>query len=178
MSVGPGALRIAGGVGALLVCGGAGVTVAADQRPAGAPLNPPVSQGATAPAGTAANGGLLIPPTPVCAGTGTGAGRPAGGAATATTVDPQLRALLMQIAQTPAGPARRQLLAGISADQRQQVTALLRQRQAAAARPKGTGAAGSCRGGGPTATIGAPTLTPSVSDAGPSSDPLTFSYVS
>ena len=177
MSVGPGALRIAGGVGALLVCGGAGVAVAADQRPAGAPLDPPVSQGASAPAGTAANGGLVVPPTPVCAGTGAGAGRPAAGAATATTVDPQLRALLMQIAQTPAGPARRQLLAGLSADQRQQVTALLRQRQAAA-RPKGTGAAGACRGGGPSATIGAPTLTPSVSDAGPSGDPLTFSYVS
>lgn len=171
MSCGPGALKIAGGVGALLVCGGAGVTVAADQRPAAAPLKPPVAQGPVASSATAPGGGLVIPPTPVCA---------AGGAVngTAVTTDPQLRSLLAQISQTPAGPARRQLLAGLSADQRQQVTALLRQRQAAAARQKGAGAGASCRGTGSTATSTAPTLTPSVGDAGPAVDPLTFSYVS
>jgi hypothetical protein len=152
MSVGPGTLRLAGGLGALLVCGGAGLTVAADQRPAGAPLNPPVNQGSV----PVATGGLVIPPTPVCGGT-------------AAATDPQLRDLLTQITRTPAGPARRQLLAGLTADQRQQITALLRRRQQGAA----------CRAGaGAGATSEAPALTPSVGDAGPADQPLTFSYVS
>jgi hypothetical protein len=177
VSVGPGALKIAGGVGALLVCGGAGVTVAADQRPAAAPLKPPVGSGATASAATAANGGLVIPPTPVCAATGTGAGRVAGGQTAAPAIDPQLRAVLAQLAKTPAGPARRQLLAGLTADQRQQITALVQQRQAAT-RQKGAGAGASCRSGASTATSSVPSLTPSVGDAGPSDNPITFSYVS
>jgi hypothetical protein len=190
VSVGPGTLKLAGGLGALLVSGGAGVAVAADQRPTGAPLNPPVSQrsAASAPAGsTASTGGLVIPPTPVCAGTGArarraGGGAAAGGAVSGTTVttDPQLNALLVQIAGTPAGPARRQLLAGLSADRRQQITALLRQRQQAAAGRKGAGAGptAACRGAVSGATGDAPALTPSVSDAGSPGQPLTFSHVS
>jgi hypothetical protein len=162
VSLQPGRLKVAGGVGALLACGGAGVTVAADQHPASAPLRPAVI-GASAPQATAAAGtGLVIPPSPVCSA-----------GAAALTTDPQLAAIVQQLRQAPTPAARRHLLVSLPADQRQQVTALLR-RQAAAPVKKG---GPSCLGGS-GGDAGGGTISPSVSAAGPSSSPLTFTYVS
>jgi hypothetical protein len=204
MSLQPGALRLLGGLGAVLMCGGAGVTVAADQRPAGAPLRPPVDHG-SAPVAAAARGGRVIPPTRVCSGApavaGVAARRPAATpAAVPAATDPRLQAILQQLAQAATPQARRQLLAGLPADQRQQVTALLRQRAASAPPGQGTpaavkaggakaggaaaGAGASCLGvGGSTgsASGGSPDnglLVPRVSDAGQSGPAITFTYVS
>jgi hypothetical protein len=96
VSLQPRTLRIAGGVGALLVCGGAGTAVAADQRPAGAPLNPPVSHAATAAAATATPGtALVIPPSSTC---------PAGRRLNATaSAQRRRRAACGQAAATPDG---------------------------------------------------------------------------
>jgi hypothetical protein len=179
----PGTLRLAGGLGALLVCGGAGASVAADQRPAGAPLRPPVSNPSAPVAAAAAPGGLVIPPTPVCSGGTTAARAAAPVAAPPAATDPQLAAVLAQIAQAPAPAARRQLIAALPADQRQQVTALMRQRTPVAA-AKRKPVAGARAGGGASCLAGGGgsgsgrAIAPSVSDAGTSGPPVTFTYVS
>lgn len=166
MSVASRTLRLAGGVGALLVCGGAGAAVAADQRPAGAPLRPPVHP-APAAFGAAPSPGatpLVIPPGSSCA-------RGAGGAP-ASAADPALLPVLRELQRAATPAARRQLLAGLPADERQQITALARRRAAGrvgtACTSAGTGADG----------VGPAPIAPSVSDAGGDVQPLTFSYVS
>lgn len=171
MSLQPGTLKLAGGVGALLVCGGAGVTVAVDQHPASAPLRPPVSEASTSqPAATPAS--LVIPPSAVCSGSSDAAG--------AAGTDPQLAAIVGELQQAPTAQARRQILAGLPADERQQVTALLRRRAAGGAAANRRKGGPSCRGGSAVSggDGGAATIAPSVSDAGPSVSPLTTTYVS
>jgi len=142
--LGPSHMKVLGALSGVAACAGAGAAVAASPKPAGAPLNPPVEQARAA-----------ATPAPSCSAPG---------------VDPAIAAAVQQLraASTPA--ERRAVLRGLTADQRQQVTALVRGR--AAAQP----AAGSCGGAEPAQPM--PTIEPDVVAAGPSAAPITNSYVS
>jgi hypothetical protein len=146
-------LRVAGAVGGMVACVGAGVAVAASPKPSGAPLTPPVDTSVAVDRAT---------PSPC-------ATDPAGMATTPT--DPALQAALQQLRAATTRAERQAVLRGLTADQRQQVTALLR-------RP----AAGAAAATPPPADCGVaqaePIIQPDVVDAAPSAPPITNSYVS
>ena len=167
-------LKLAGALGTVMVCGAAGVAVAADTKPAAAPLRPPVDPaGAPAATATAAGDALVIPPSSVCgagkAGTAAGA-RPAG---PAPTPDPTIATAVAQIRAATTRQQRQSILMQLPADQRVQVTAYLQ----LLTRP---GTAGSCSapGGGGTSTSSAPVIVPSVVTGGPDATPAVVSAVS
>jgi hypothetical protein len=167
-ALGPGRMRVLGGLGGLVACGVAGVTVAASPKPAGAPLQPPVDPHAplsgVAHPSASAGGGLVIPATPVCDVAGRGA------AAAGTSVDPTLQPILMQLRAAKTRAERMSILQGLTADQRQQLTALLRNRaRGARCTPAPAGAA---------ATDQQPMVEPDVVAGGASPAPVTSSYVS
>jgi hypothetical protein len=141
-------MRVAGAVGGVVACAGAGVAVASSPKPAGAPLNPPVARATASPSPSAS----AAASSAACAVNQTDL---------AATVA-QLRA-----ATTPA--ERRAILQGLSADQRQQVTAMLR---------GGVALVAPGCGGGAVAVAPAPTIQPQVVSATPGATPITNSYVS
>ena len=169
--LGPGRMRVLGGLGGLVACGVAGVAVAAAPKPAGAPLQPPVdphaplSGGAhvAAPTGNS-SGGLVIPATPVCTGAATGP----------SSVDTSLQPVLMQLRAAKTRAERMAILQGLTPDQRQQVTALLRSRSnSARCTMAPTPSPGDAAG-----TTPQPMIQPDVVADGPSPAPVSNSYVS
>ncbi|HZS15249.1 MAG TPA: hypothetical protein VFC09_11680 [Candidatus Dormibacteraeota bacterium] len=129
-------LRTIGAISGVAACAGAGVAVAASPKPSGAPLNPPVVQARATAAAT---------PAPPCDATG----------------DPMVAQALDAFRAASSPAERRVALRGLTADQRQQVTALLRQ----------------CASGSQVAEP-LPTVQPDVVDAAPTAMPITNSYVS
>jgi hypothetical protein len=176
MAVGPGVLKLAGGLGTAAVIGASAVAVAADTRPGGAPLKPPVASGgaqASTAAPTPSAGGdpaLVIPITPVCQKGGSGATTAAPAA-----LDPAVAAAVTQLRAATTQPDRQRILATLTADQRMQVTALI-----AAQRPQqgGAGRGGACRGFAGTATGGTGTIAPTEVTPGGPSTPLVVTTVS
>jgi hypothetical protein len=148
-------LRVAGAVGGVVACVGAGVVVAASPKPSGAPLVPPVDASVA-----------VDRSTPSAAPCST---KPAGMAT--TPADPALQAALQQLRAATTRAERQAALRGLTADQRQQVTALLRRPPGGAAAPPP-----------PPADCGVaqsePMIQPDVVEAGPSAPPITNSYVS
>ena len=134
--MGPTALKAAGAAGSMAMCGVAVLAVAADQHPAAAPLRPPVAAAASVPA-AAGTTGLVIPTTATCAG----------GRATTTTAPPPtaIAPLVAQLSAAKTAADRQTVLAGLTADQRMQVTAYL-QTAAAARRGQGSSLNLGCRG--------------------------------
>lgn len=159
-------LKLAGALGTVMVCGAAGVAVAADTKPAAAPLRPPVDPAAAPAVAAAATGdALVIPPSSACT-----AARPAG---PAPTPDPTIATAVAQIRAATTRQQRQSILMQLPADQRIQVTAYLQLLTRA-------GAAGSCsapRSGG-TSTSSAPVIVPSVVTGGPDAIPAVVSAVS
>ena len=133
-------LRVAGAVGGVVACVGAGVAVAASPRPSGAPLTPPVNTSVAVDRSTPSP-----PPCPT---------NPAGMATTPT--DPALQAALQQLRAATTRAERQAVLRGLTADQRQQVTALMRRAPATA------GPAAACGGAQPE-----PMIQPDVVSAAP-----------
>ena len=184
MAAGPGTLKLLAGAGTLVLAGGATAAVLADARRAGAPLKPPVEGGgAGARASTTPGPGgdaLAIPVTPVCGGAGAGASGGAGPGAAGTggmpraTLDPAVRTALQQL-QGASAPRRSEVLATLTADQRQQLTAAL----ALAARAHGNraGAGFGCRGAGDSAGPSGGEVSP-VSSGDGQATPVTVSGVS
>jgi hypothetical protein len=184
MAVGPTALKVAGAAGTLVVCGVSGLAVAADTKPGAAPLKPPISGAATATATAAqtdTTGGLVIPAGGTCAKPAPVAGAPAG--ATAPPVPAGLQTVASQYAKATTAQQRQQVLAGLTPDQRMQLTAYLQQvaqaRQAQAKSPAaGTGGLGlSCLGGGAPGSPALADLNPDVV-AGQAGAPISVSAVS
>lgn len=141
--LGPSHMRVAGAVGGVVACVGAGVAVASSPKPAGAPLNPPVDTSLAVDRSTPS-------PSPT--------------AAPACAVDPKLQAALLQLRAAMTRAERQAILRGLTADQRQQLTAL-------------ASGANSC-GPGSGAAEPMPTIEPSVVDGAPTAPPITTSYVS
>jgi hypothetical protein len=141
--LGPSHMKVLGALGGVVACAGAGVAVAANPKPSGVPLNPPVEARASST------------PAATCA---------------ASSVDPAVAAALQQVRAATTPAERRAVLRGLTADQRQQVTALLRGR--GAAQPT----SGSCDTAGAAEPM--PTIEPDVVAAGPTAAPVTNSYVS
>jgi hypothetical protein len=149
-------MRVLGGLGGVVACVGAGVAVAASPKPNGAPLTPPVDPAASLQRSTPS---ATASPTP-CASSPASAG---------ASVDPAVSAALRSIAAAPTKAERQAILRSLTADQRQQVTALLRSRTqpTAGATPAAQAACGQ-----------APMIQPEVIAAAPSTTPVTNSYVS
>jgi hypothetical protein len=169
--LGPGRIRVLGGLGGLLACGAAGVAVAAGPRPAGAPLKPPVDPaaplGGVAHADAAGTGGLVIPATPVCGGA----------AAAGTALDPSLRSVIARLRAAPTRAQRLAILQALSPDQRQQVSAYLRSRARGAGQAAGPAHCTPGAGAGSSASA-VPVIQPDVVDGSPSQAPVSNSYVS
>jgi hypothetical protein len=144
--LGPSHMRVLGALGGVVACAGAGVAVAANPKPGDAPLNPPVAASAVAPNSAT--------PAPAC-----DAGE-----------DPAIAAAVGEIRAASGAAERRAVLRGLTADQRQQVTALLRGSGGA------TPASGPCGAAAPAQPM--PTIQPDVVAAGPTAAPVTNSYVS
>ena len=170
--LGPGRIRVVGGLGGLLACGAAGVAVAASPKPADAPLKPPVDSATPlqggAHHGAAGAGGLVIPATPVCAGA-------------RVALDPSLLPVVAQLRAASTRAQRLAILQALTADQRQQVVAYTRSRARSAG--ESSGGAAQCRGavGGGSASGAAspaPVIQPDVVDGSPGEAPITNSYVS
>jgi len=96
-------LKVLSGVGAVAVCGVSGLLVAADPKPATAPLRPPVNGSSSSTAS------LDIPPS---CGSG--------------TLDPSLLPIVQQLRQATTASARRSILAALSPTQRLEIEAYLR----------------------------------------------------
>jgi hypothetical protein len=84
MAVGPGKLKLAGGIGGVLVCCASGVVVASNPKPGDAPLRPPVDPSAPLSRQVvtpSAAPSLVIPQSTACdpAGAAPGSGKPAKG---------------------------------------------------------------------------------------------------
>jgi hypothetical protein len=154
-------MRVLGGVGGLVACLGAGVAVAASPKPSGAPLTPPVNPAASLQRSTPSAG---AGPTP-CA---TGAAAATAPAAASASVDPAVSAALERIAGAPTKAERQAILGGLTADQRQQLTALLRNRTQPTP--------GATPGGSACGQV--PMIQPEVIAAAPDAPPVTNSYVS
>ncbi|HXA30130.1 MAG TPA: hypothetical protein VN193_15430 [Candidatus Angelobacter sp.] len=148
-------MRIAGAVGGVVACVGAGAAVAASPKPGGAPLTPPVDTAVAVDRST---------PTPRASPTPCPVNVPG---AAQTPVDPSLVPVLQQLRAATTAAARQAILRGLTADQRQQVTALMRRAPAAPA------PAAACGGAQPE-----PMIQPDVVSAAPSTAPITNSYVS
>lgn len=153
-------LKVISGAGVMAVCGVSGLVVATNQRPADAPLRPPVT-------GSSSNTtGLVIPPS--CGKIGAGAS-----GSTAATLDPALMAVVEQLRETKTASARRAILATLSPSDRLEVEAYVRAR-----RRNGKGSDRSCGGKGGGAADPGESIAPSVIDAPPSTQPLINTYVS
>lgn len=150
-------MRVLGAVGGVVACAGAGVAVAASPKPTGAPLNPPVEVAAAA-ATPAPSAGACGVNRPEMAGT--------------PQLDPSLLAVVQQLRAATTRAQRQAILRGLTADQRQQITALQRGRAGAA----GGGAQQGACDSGPAQPL--PTIQPDVVAAGPGAVPITNSYVS
>jgi hypothetical protein len=96
-------LKVLSGVGAVAVCGVSGLLVAADPRPASAPLRPPVNGSSSSTAS------LDIPPS--CG---------------SASLDPSLLPIVQQLRQATTASARRTVLAALSPTQRLEIQAYLR----------------------------------------------------
>lgn len=153
-------MRVLGGIGGLLACGAAGVAVAASPKPAGAPLTPPVDP--AAPVGAHA--------TATPSSTGCAVANGTGMAATAP-VDPAVTAALHDLRAATTRAERTAVLQRLTPDQRQQLAALQRNGNRAAATP--APATVSCPG--PSQE---PMIQPEVVGGLPTAPPLTNSYVS
>lgn len=142
--LGPGRMRLLGGLGGVLACGAAGVAVAVSPKPAGAPLTPPVDASkpvdAQAAAATPSPGLCAVAPAPV---------------------DAAVVAGLRDLRAATTRVERNAVLQRLTADQRQQVTALMR-----------SGSSG-CAAGTPE-----PMIQPDVVTGVASAAPVTTSYVS
>lgn len=163
-SLGPGRMRVLGGVGALVACGVAGVTVAASPKPAAAPLKPPVDPAASlnghdVQAAANATPGLVIPATPVCAASGSKA--PA-------TNSAALQPILTQLRAATTRAQRLAILQGLTPDQRQQVTAMLGTRTARCTPSAVT----------PDTITQQPMIEPDIVNGGATPAPVTTTYVS
>ncbi len=152
-------MRVLGAVGGVVACAGAGVAVAVSPKPAGAPLNPPVD------ASVAVDHAPASPSASACPTNSPGM------ATTGAPVDPSLQAVVQQLRGATTAAQRRAILQGLSADQRQQVTALLRSR---AGQRGGAGGAATCDA--PAQPL--PSIQPDVVDGGAPAAPVTNSYVS
>jgi hypothetical protein len=176
-ALGPGRMRVLGGLGGLVACGVAGVAVAASPKPADAPLQPPVDPtvplSRATPSAQAASGGLVIPATPVCSGPR--------GSQMQTPIDPSLRAVVTRLRAATTRAQRLAILQGLTPDQRVQITALQQRSRVA-----GAAAGARCRPGtaeaAPTSPSSggdaAPMIEPDVVAGGPTPAPATTSYVS
>jgi hypothetical protein len=152
--LGPGRMRVLGGMGGLLACGAAGVAVAVSPKPAGAPLTPPVD--ASKPLDAQGQGHPSATPTP----------SPSAGACAATTsLDPAVQAALRDLRAATTRAERTAVMQRLTADQRQQVTAL--------ARAQGRPGASGCGAGAPEQLI-----QPSIVNGQATAPPVTNSYVS
>jgi len=173
-ALGPGRMRVLGGLGGLVACGVAGVAVAASPKPAGAPLQPPVDPAGplsrATPSARAATGGLVIPATPVCS-----ASR---GSQMQTPIDPSLRAVLAQLRAATTRAQRLAILQGLTPDQRMQITALQQRSRAAAGARCRPGAADAAPTSPSSGGDAAPMIAPDVVAGGPTAAPDTSSYVS
>ncbi|HEY6379882.1 MAG TPA: hypothetical protein VI316_11955 [Candidatus Dormibacteraeota bacterium] len=185
MAVGPGALKLAAGLGTAAVIGVSAAVVAADAKPAGAPLKPPVngvSAAAAQPNELASAGTLSIPVTPVCQRSASGSGVAAAAAtarpttAAAAALDPAVAAALQQLKTATTAQQRQAVMAALTPDQRMQVTAYVAAHRASR-NPNPSAPKGSCRGVSSTGATGSSTVAPSVVDAGPAA-PLAVSAVS
>lgn len=186
MGVGPRTLKLAGAAGTLVVCGASGLAVAIDTKPASAPLKPPVA-GASTPAAspdaqTDSNGGLVIPAAGTCAQPAAPAR--SGARTTPPPVPAELQTAFQQYAQAKTQQQRQQVLAGLTPDQRMQLTAYLQQVAQARQGGKsggGTGLGLSCLGGssqgGSQDGSGAPQISANVV-AGEPGAPISVSAVS
>jgi hypothetical protein len=145
-------MRALGGVGGLVACVGAGVAVAASPKPNGAPLTPPVDPAAALQRSTPS---ASASPTPCATAPGTAG----------ATVDPAVTTALQHIAAATTKAEKQAILRSLTADQRQQLTALQRSRTQTTAP-----SASAC--GQP------PMIQPEVVAATPDAPPLTNSYVS
>jgi hypothetical protein len=135
-------MRAMGAIGGVVACAGAGVAVAASPKPPGAPLTPPVD-------------------TAVAADRSTPAATPC------TTVVDQLASTVQQLRAATTRAQRQEILRGLTPDQRQQATAMLRDRSGGATPSAGCGAAQP-----------EPMIQPDVVDAAPGGPAITNSYVS
>jgi hypothetical protein len=171
-------LKLAGALGTVLVCGAAGIAVAADTKPAAAPLRPPVDPaaalaGVRAATSSPAAGGdaLVIPASSVCTGGKAGTAATTRPAGPVSTPDAAIAAAVAQIRAVTTRQQRQSILMQLSADRRMQVTAYLQLLN----RP---GSATSCSAQGSSGTSSAPMIVPSVVTGGPDAAPAVVSAVS
>ena len=158
-------LRVAAGASTVGLCALSGVVVAADTKPVAAPLKPPV--GTT----QSVTPSLAIPATQLCQ-KGPGNAAPGPAAAPLPSLDAANKALVKQYqAATPA--ERKQMLAGLTADQRQQVTAYL-----AAVKARAGAGASRTKGCAPQSSPDGGVIAPTVSDAPSVGPSIANSYVS
>lgn len=183
MPIGSGVLKLAGGLGTVAVIGGSAAAVAADTKPPGAPLKPPVNATSARVVSqfgsTGSAAALNIPITPVCQkGTPATGVRPTPTPAPTVTLDPTLTAALHQLQAAKTAQQRHAAMASLTPDQRMQLTAYLAAHRAQS--QQGTTAAsksGSCRGVSGAAQTDTGSVAPTVVDGG-SATPLVVSAVS
>ena len=183
MAVGPGVLKLAGGLGTVAVIGASAAAVAADTKPVGAPLRPPVKQASATVApqsGSPGSGATLsIPITPVCQKPTSGTGARSTPTPSAIAVlDPAVAAALQQLQTAKTAQQRQAVMASLTPDQRMQLTAYLaahrtQTQQGNAPAPKNS----SCRGATGTGQTDTGTVAPTVVDGGPAT-PVVVSAVS
>lgn len=155
-------MRALGAVGGVVACVGAGVAVAASPKPSGAPLTPPVDPSASLNRAT---------PTPSPTAT------PCAVSASGARLDPALASALQQIAAAKTRADRQAVLSTLTADQRQQLMALMRARAQAVNANGGRANTAPMPPSGNACTQ-APLIKPQVIAAAPSAPPVTNSYVS
>ena len=165
MTLGVGHLRLISGLTAVGLCAGSAALVLGDPKPQSAPLHPPV------PGVTKDSAALPSTLPPSCGSVDVGGAR-------AGSAPPPAYSQLSQAAQQAVqrirstrarGSQLQQILATLSASDRQMVVAYLR--------ASGGGAGRSRCAGGASTSPAAPGITASVGDGG-SATPVTISYVS
>jgi hypothetical protein len=167
MTAGPARLRMAAGAGTALVVGASAWLVAGEPKPAAAPLRPRVALAATAPS----TAPLTIPAS--CGQVSLGGRSASTGVISGTSpasLSMAAQQALGELASATSKAAQRQILGGLSASDRQAVTAYLRSRA-------GSGGGGA---GCPSPTAGAAAgseISPSVGTGGPIT-PVVNTYVS
>jgi hypothetical protein len=154
MNLGPLRLKLFAGAGSATVVGASALLVAAQPHPPGAPLRPPVTQPSPSAAGTA-QPALVIPPS--CGQVRLGGRNPSTGAVGgghSVALSAAAQQALAALSQATSKAQQRRILRGLSASDRQAVTAYLHTQAEATASCAALPVQGASSGGDITPSVG------------------------